>query len=105
MKIPYSACSYDLPEMETCSVPLHIAVQLPANGYVREPLKASIFFKNTGGSSLELDITMDSNDAFMFAGNKQVSIPFTTSFIIYSLLIFNLYSRSKYRYTLETTID
>lgn len=76
VKIPYSACSYDLPEMDTCSVPLHIAVQLPANGFVREPLKASIFMRNTGDSSLELDVTMDSNDAFMFAGNKQVNISF-----------------------------
>ena len=76
VKIPYSACSYDLLEMETCSAPLHVAVQLPANGYVREPLKASIFLRNTGESCLELDVAMDSNDAFMYAGNKQVSVSF-----------------------------
>jgi len=70
VKIPYSACL----EMETCSAPLHVAVQLPANGYVREPLKASIFLRNTGESCLELDVAMDSNDAFMYAGNKQIKV-------------------------------
>lgn len=71
-KIPYSASSFDLPEMETWSVPLRIHVTLPAHGYVRESMNMTIVIHNPGPSYIELDVYMSSNDAFMFAGNKQV---------------------------------
>ncbi|KAK4015014.1 Trafficking protein particle complex subunit 11 [Daphnia magna] len=73
-KIPYSASSFDLPEMETWSVPLRIHVTLPAHGYVRESMNMTIVIHNPGPSYIELDVYMSSNDAFMFAGNKQIKI-------------------------------
>lgn len=71
-KIPYSASSFDLPEMETWSVPLRIVVNLPAHGFVRESMNMTITLHNPSDNYLELDVFMSSNDAFMFAGNKQV---------------------------------
>ena len=71
-KIPYSASSFDLPEMETWCIPLRIQVKLPAHGYVRESMNMTITIHNPGTSYVELDVYMSSNDAFMFAGNKQV---------------------------------
>ena len=87
-KIPYSLCSYELPEIETMSIPLRVESQLPAHGYVREPLNATVILRNAGHHSIELDITMDSNDAFMFAGNKQIKIqiyPGDSHKLIYNL--------------------
>ena len=60
--------------METWSLPLRIHVKLPAHGYVRESMNMTITLHNPGSSYLELDASMTSNDAFMFAGNKQVLI-------------------------------
>ncbi len=74
-KMPYSACSNDLPEAAAGPAPLRVAVQLPAHGYVREPLNAVVVLRNASQRPIELDVVMDSNDAFMFAGNKQVRRP------------------------------
>lgn len=52
---------------------LQISVRLPAHGLVRQAMNTALILSNTGRSCLELDVTMSSNDAFMFAGNKQVS--------------------------------
>ena len=71
-KIPYSACSYDLPAMETQSLPLRISCRLPAHGLVRQSMKAVYVLTNNGDTCVQIDASVTSNDAFMFAGNKQV---------------------------------
>lgn len=53
-------------------MPLRIRVTLPAHGFVRQAMHAVYTLTNTSDDCLELDVSMGSNDAFMFAGNKQV---------------------------------
>lgn len=72
VKIPYSACSYNLPPMETHLMPLKLDCILPAHGLVRKSMKALFVLTNNGPDCIQLDAAVTSNDAFMFAGNKQV---------------------------------
>lgn len=105
LKIPYSACSYDLPAIETWSIPLRIDVKLPAHGYVRQPMSTTITLRNAGESYLELEVFMASNDAFMFAGNKQVlTLPFRLNRVTEGrLTVLSNVKRSKSKSARRTT--
>jgi len=71
--LPLTSIRYNLPAAHIRAGPgLHISVKLPAHGHVRQSMNASLVLRNSGHSCIELDVTMSSNDAFMFAGNKQV---------------------------------
>ena len=87
--LPVSTSSFQLPAVEIKPIPLHLSVRLPAHGHVRQAMNAALMLRNAGSVCLELDVSMSSNDAFMFAGNKQVRI------VVYPgddyTLMFNLY--------------
>lgn len=53
-------------------VPLRIEAILPAHGYVRTPMPVSFELHNRSLHLLQLDMTMEASEAFMFAGYKQV---------------------------------
>ena len=53
-----------------------LEAKLPAHGWVRTPLLISYFIKNHSDNIITLRLTMKASDAFMFAGQKQVSIYF-----------------------------
>ncbi|XP_017788618.1 PREDICTED: trafficking protein particle complex subunit 11 [Habropoda laboriosa] len=51
-----------------------LEAQLPAHGWVRTPLLISYFIRNHSDYMITLRLTMETSDAFMFAGQKQVDI-------------------------------
>lgn len=55
-------------------VPLDIKITLPAFGLVRTPLLTTYELYNRSSQLIQLDISVDASEAFMFAGYKQVSL-------------------------------
>ncbi|XP_057320612.1 trafficking protein particle complex subunit 11 [Microplitis mediator] len=51
-----------------------LEAKLPAQGWVQTPLCVEYFIKNYSDYLFTLRLTMESSDAFMFAGQKQVDI-------------------------------
>ncbi|CAD6215592.1 GSCOCG00000404001-RA-CDS [Cotesia congregata] len=51
-----------------------LEAKLPAQGWVQTPLCVSYFIKNHSDYLFTLRLTMESSDAFMFAGQKQIDI-------------------------------
>jgi hypothetical protein len=54
------------------STPLYVEMNLPAHGWVRTPMAVSYHIHNHTTRLLELELSMEASDAFMFAGHKQV---------------------------------
>ncbi|OAD60815.1 Trafficking protein particle complex subunit 11, partial [Eufriesea mexicana] len=52
-------------------VVIGLEAKLPAHGWVRTPLLISYIIKNHSDYMITLRLTMEANDAFMFAGHKQ----------------------------------
>lgn len=50
-----------------------LEAKLPAHGWVRTPLLVTYFIRNHSDYMITLRLTMEASDAFMFAGQKQVS--------------------------------
>lgn len=55
-------------------IPLGIQLSLPAYGLVRTPLLVSYHFQNRSSHLMQLDLSMDASETFMFAGYKQVNL-------------------------------
>ncbi|XP_011496669.1 PREDICTED: trafficking protein particle complex subunit 11 [Ceratosolen solmsi marchali] len=51
-----------------------LETRLPPHGWVRTPLCVSYFIKNHSDYLITLRLTMEANEAFMFAGHKQIDI-------------------------------
>lgn len=56
------------------SVPLSLRVSLPAHGLVRTPMVIKYHLHNKSHQLIQLDVVMETSEAFMFAGYRQVSI-------------------------------
>lgn len=63
-----------MPSVVVKPAKLYIETMIPASGMVRTTLPASYTIHNRTDSVLELEIVMDSSEAFMFSGHKQVSL-------------------------------
>lgn len=53
-------------------VPLDVKIKLPAYGLVRTPLLTTYELYNRSSQLIQLDVSLDASEAFMFAGYKQV---------------------------------
>lgn len=53
-------------------VPLDLKINLPAFGLVRTPLLTTYEFHNRSTQLIQLDVSIEASEAFMFAGYKQV---------------------------------
>lgn len=53
-------------------IPLYVDTVLPAYGFVRTPMPLTFQLFNRSQHLIQLDLSMDSSEAFMFAGYKQV---------------------------------
>lgn len=64
-------------------VPLDLKINLPAFGLVRTPLLTTYEVYNKSSQLIQLDVSMDASEAFMFAGYKQVNSQkiYTASFL------------------------
>ncbi|XP_017779460.1 PREDICTED: trafficking protein particle complex subunit 11 [Nicrophorus vespilloides] len=52
-------------------IPLDLSVSLPAYGLVRTPLLVEYQLKNKSHHLIQLDVSVEGSEAFMFAGHKQ----------------------------------
>lgn len=69
--IPYVDTIFPLPSVDTEFIPLSVDLRLPAFGGVKSLLPLSYIFQNRTPYPQELEVAMDTNDCFMFSGNKQ----------------------------------
>jgi hypothetical protein len=67
-----TSSSVTLPTVRVESTPLYVEMNLPAHGWVRTPMAVSYHIHNYTAYLLELELSMEASDAFMFAGHKQV---------------------------------
>lgn len=70
--IPYVDTIFPLPSVDTEFIPLSVDLRLPAFGGVKSLLPLSYILQNRTPYPQELEVAMDTNDCFMFSGNKQV---------------------------------
>ncbi|CAN7946044.1 unnamed protein product [Ixodes pacificus] len=64
-----------LPCVEVQGCPLLLELQAPAHGSVRTPLTVSYLVHNRTLLVQDIELVMDSSDAFMYSGNKLVRGP------------------------------
>uniref|UniRef100_A0A6B0UXE9 Putative secreted protein n=1 Tax=Ixodes ricinus TaxID=34613 RepID=A0A6B0UXE9_IXORI len=64
-----------LPCVEVQGCPLLVELQAPAHGSVRTPLTVSYLVHNRTLLVQDIELVMDSSDAFMYSGNKLVRGP------------------------------
>lgn len=55
-------------------IPLNLRVVLPAHGLVRTPVLIKYHVHNKSHQLIQLDVMMETAEAFMFAGYRQVCI-------------------------------
>lgn len=67
-----TSSSVTMPTVRVESAPLYVEMNLPAHGWVRTPMAVSYHIHNYTTRLLELELSMEASDAFMFAGHKQV---------------------------------
>lgn len=67
-----------LPTIRVENAPIYVEMVLPAHGWVRTPMAVSYRIHNHTTRLIDVDLSMEASDAFMFAGHKQVS-PWTMS--------------------------
>ncbi len=63
---------YPLPSVVTDFCPVLVAASIPAFGTVRTPLNVSYKLSNLTDTVIEIVISMELAEAFMFSGHKQV---------------------------------
>ena len=69
---PYVSTTFPLPTVTTEYIPVSMELKLPAYGSVKTLLPLCYVIHNRTPYPQEMEVTMDANDNFMFAGNKQV---------------------------------
>ncbi|CAG9819021.1 unnamed protein product [Phaedon cochleariae] len=55
-------------------IPLGIKLRVPAHGFVRTPMILSYLIENRSTDLIQLEVSMEASEAFMFAGYKQFVI-------------------------------
>lgn len=71
-----------LPTLRVENAPIYVEMVLPAHGWVRTPMAVSYRIHNHTSRLIDVDLSMEASDAFMFAGHKQViSFPFNCRWI------------------------
>ena len=70
--VPYVSTRIELPMVTVEHIPLSVDVDLPAQGFVRVKLPITYTIHNRTPYSQELELSMETSDAFMFSGHKQV---------------------------------
>jgi len=68
-----TSSSVTLPALRVEAAPLLVEMLLPAHGWVRTPMAVSYKITNHTSRLIDLDLSMEASDAFMYAGHKQVS--------------------------------
>lgn len=71
-----------LPTLRVENAPIYVEMVLPAHGWVRTPMAVSYRIHNHTSRLIDVDLSMEASDAFMFAGHKQV-ILFKNIFLLY----------------------
>ena len=61
-----------LPIIDAIKAPIYLELDTPAHGWVRTPLTITYTIHNRSTSVQDMELIIDSSDAFMYAGNKQV---------------------------------
>lgn len=61
-----------LPTLRVENAPIYVEMILPAHGWVRTPMAVSYRIHNHTTRLIDIDLSMEASDAFMFAGHKQV---------------------------------
>lgn len=61
-----------LPTLRVENAPIYVEMVLPAHGWVRTPMAVSYRIHNHTSRLIDVDLSMEASDAFMFAGHKQV---------------------------------
>lgn len=51
-------------------------MKIPAHGWLHTPLSVVYILYNNSDSLLTLNVSMEANEAFMMAGNKDVGVNF-----------------------------
>lgn len=69
-----TSSSVTMPTIHVESSPLYVGMNLPAHGWVRTPMAVSYHIHNYTSRLLELELSMEASDAFMFAGHKQLQL-------------------------------
>ncbi|XP_023232303.1 trafficking protein particle complex subunit 11-like [Centruroides sculpturatus] len=62
----------NLPSVTVQSTPLFLQFEAPAHGWLRTPLTISYNLHNRTVTVQDIELFVDSSDAFMYAGNKQL---------------------------------
>ncbi|XP_013792627.1 trafficking protein particle complex subunit 11-like [Limulus polyphemus] len=66
------ATTVALPTLSIENTPLFLELKAPAHGWVRIPLTITYYLHNRTSSVQDIEAFVDSSDAFMYAGNKQL---------------------------------
>lgn len=72
--LPFVMTSFPLPTVNVEHIPMSIELKLPAFGKVKTLLPLYYIIHNRTPYPQEVEVTMEANDHFMFAGNKQVTL-------------------------------
>ena len=63
-----------LPTLRVENAPIYVEMILPAHGWVRTPMAVSYHIHNHTARLIEVELSMEASDAFMFAGHKQLQL-------------------------------
>lgn len=63
-----------LPTIRVENAPIYVEMVLPAHGWVRTPMAVSYRIHNHTSRLIDVDLSMEASDAFMFAGHKQLQL-------------------------------
>ncbi|XP_063238337.1 trafficking protein particle complex subunit 11 [Bacillus rossius redtenbacheri] len=69
-----TSSSVTLPAVQVEDAPLQVQMVLPAHGWVRTPMAVSYRLTNHTSQLLQLSLSLEASDAFMFAGHKQLRL-------------------------------
>lgn len=72
IKTPFVETVLNLPNVTVQSTPLFLQFEAPAHGWLRTPLTISYNLHNRTVTVQDIELFVDSSDAFMYAGNKQL---------------------------------
>ncbi|XP_042908520.1 trafficking protein particle complex subunit 11 [Parasteatoda tepidariorum] len=81
-----------LPSVDVTKPPIYLEMKMPASGLARKPLPVTYFVHNRTTAVQDMELLLESSDAFMFAGNKQMHfriLPrdvYQLNYILYPLL-------------------
>ncbi|XP_021915999.1 trafficking protein particle complex subunit 11 isoform X2 [Zootermopsis nevadensis] len=105
-----TSSSVTMPTVRVESAPLYVEMILPAHGWVRTPMAVSYHIHNYTTRLLQLELSMEASDAFMFAGHKQLKLrilPESVHKMDYNLypLLSGLVALPRLRLTISDEID